>query len=591
MSDKIGVVVAPMSLVLSAEDTAEATATLHNLGESVDQLTLSIEMLDPQWYTLPVSSVALFPNDQDNLKITLHPPKTTETKPGSYPFRVKVVSQENREEEATVDLTIEIREIPSVELAISPQRITGWKGAYNIQVNNPSDAEASVQLSAADVKGKLRYRPQPQSLTVPAGGQTAANLEVRLGWLSLLGGEKEFDFQVLASTAEAEEATTIDGQLVRRPLSAYLPKVRIPWPRRRPAIDTFQATTLDRREFKLSWSVKRASEVKLGDEKVESKGERLVSPGEAIGYVLTASNKNGSLSQTVNVNPIPMPEARASERIRALLSPTRLETAAGDMPVQANLELQNMSDVVDKFSVEIEGIDESWCSRSASSIALMPEASEQVLITLQPPKTKGVKARTYPFAVTVHSQNTPEEVTTILGELEVLPSVEFKLTVRPYRVNARRKGKYRVYLANTSVSDAEVQLQAVDLDEGLKFQFKDENPVAPAWDSIEVPVFAKPKRGSMIGESQRYDITLTATDTAGNSQTVNCEMYHRPFIRSWRTIFRAVRLIVFLGIIGVLIGFAIHWGGGWGMLTKNPQGWGSQLMNQVIRFFGPWFSK
>jgi len=589
MASKIEVTVAPTSFILAAGDTAEATATLRNLGQSIDQLTISIEMLDSQWYSLPVSSVALFPNDQDDLKLNLHPPKTAEVKPGSYPFRMKVVSQEG--EETTVDLAIEIRGIPSVELTISPQRIAGWKGTYNIQVDNPGDVETSVQLSAKDAKGKLRYRLQPQTLTVPGNGRAAANLEVRLGWLSFLGGEKEFNFQALAIAAEAEEAKTVDGQLVRRPLSEYLPKVKLPWLRRRPAIQAFRATTEDKREFKLNWAVKRTKEVKLGDENVEPRGERLVSPTEATDYVLTASNKYGIVSQTVNVQPITVPKARVSERIRALLSPTSLQVAAGGVPVQSTLELQNLSEIVDKFVVEIEGIDESWYSRSASSIALMPNVTDRVVISLQPPKKKGVKAKTYPFAVTVHSENNPEEATSILGDLAILPSVEFKLEVRPYRVTGRRKGKYRVNLANTSVSDADINLEATDLEEGLKFRFKNESPVVSAWNTIEIPVVAIPKRGKMIGEGKRYDITLTATDAQGSSQTVRCELHHNPLIRSWKTIFRAIRIIVFLAIIGTLLGFLIHWGGGWRLLTSSPQGWWSQVVNQVVRLFGPLMSR
>ena len=250
-----------------------------------------------------------------------------------------------------------------------------------------------------------------------------------------------------------------------------------------------------------------------------------------------------------------------------------------------------MSDIVDKFSVGIEGIDESWYNRSASSIALMPQATDKVLISFQPPKKRGVRARKYPFAITINSQNTPEEMTVILGNLEVLPWVEFKLEVRPYRVSARRKGRYRVNLANTSGSDTRVRLEGTDLDEGLEFYFEDDNPIVTAWNTIEIPVIVKPNRGSMVGERQRYDITVIATDSTEIAQTAKCEMQHRPFIRSWRTVFRFVRILVFIGVIGALMGFLIHWGGGWSLLTRSPQSWSSQLINQITRTFGSWLSK
>ncbi len=585
MPDKIEVTIAPTTFALAAGDTVEATATIRNLGQTVDQLTLSIDGLDTSWYTLPVSSVALFPSDQDNLKITLHPPKTAETKGGSYPFHINVISQEYPDEKSTVDLTIEIRAIPELELSISPQTISGRKGAYQIVLNNPGDSETTLHLTASDARGTLRYDLHPKTLTVPGGGWAETTLEVRLRWLAFFGGEKKFDFQVLAALPEAAEAKTINGQLVRIPWYKSLPQIRLPWLARPPVIGAFKVTTEDKREFRLNWLVKRATEVKLDDEDADRQGESLVHPAEMTKYILTASNKYGSTSQTLEVHPLPPPKARASEQIRASLSPTALQVQAGVTPVQTTLQIQNLGEIVDKFLVEIEGLDEAWYSRSASSIALMPQATDQVQISFHPPKKKGVKSKEYPFAVTVRSQSRPEEATSIVAQLEVLPSIDFKLGVHPHRVSCRRKGTYQIKLDNTGVTDTTFVLDATDLDEGLRFRFKTDNREITAWKTVEVPMIARPKRGSMVGERKRYDITVIATTAEGNTQSINCELYHNPFIGSWRLILRVVRAIVVLAILGVAIYFVLQWGGGWKQLTSSPQTW----LNQLIRTVEGWF--
>ncbi len=589
MAERIEVTVAPTAFTVPAGDTAEAIATLRNLGQTVDQLTLNIDGLDPGWYTLPVSSVALFPNDQDNLRIILHPPKIAETKAGSYPFRIKVTSQENPEEIATVELGIEVRALPGLELDISPQRVAGRKGVYQIVANNMGDSEATVHLKASDAQGRLRYYLRPESLTVPGGGRSEATLEVRLRWLTWFGGEKEFEFKVLAVPPEIgrppEEAITINGQFVRIPWYRTLPQIRLPWLARPPVIATFSSTTEDKREFKLSWSVKRAAEVKLDDEDVDARGERLVRPSEVIRYVLTASNKNGSSTQTIEVKPLPVPRAKASERIRVSLSPTELQASAGGMPAQATLQLQNLGEIVDKFTVEIEGLEETWYSRSASSIALMPQATDQVQISFQPPKRKGVKAKVYPFAITVRSQSTPEEATSVVGQLEVQPSVEFKLGVRPHRVSCRKKGTYRINLANVGTADANFTLEATDLDEGLRFRFQPDNPVVAAWNTIEVPMLARPKRGSMVGEKKRYDITVTVIAGEGNTQSINCELNHKPFIGSWRTIFRVIKTLLILAVVVVAVYLILNLGGGWGALRSSPQTWVNQLIHTIEGWF------
>ena len=611
MPDKVEVTVVPTAFVVAAGDTTEASATLCNKGQTVDQLTISLDGLDPSWYTLPVSSVALFPNDRDTLRIILHPPKTDQVKAGSYPFHIKVNSQENPEEMATVDLTIEIRALPEIALTISPERIMGRKGIYQIVVSNPGDSEATLNLQASDDEGILQYSLQPETVNVPAGGRAESTLEVRLGWMAFFGGERGFNFQVMARLPGVEEAKTISGQLVRIPwykifqrirLSRVQPaisrtrpaisstrraisRIRLPWMTRPPVINTFKATTDDKREFTLSWSVKRAKKVTLDDEEVAKQEERLVTPTKPTTYVLTVSNPYGSSSKTVDVQPMTIPTARVSERISVSLSPTALQVQAGSAPIPATLQVQNLGEVVDKLSVEIAGLEETWYSRSASSIALMPQATDQVQIMFKPPKRKGIKARIYPFAITVRSESAAEEATSVLGQLEVLPLVEFKLGVHPYRVSCRRKGTFRISIANTGVSDANFILDATDLDEGLRFRFKNDNPEVTAWKTLEVPMIARPKRGSMIGERKRYDITVTANAGEGIVQTVNCELNHGPFIGSWRPILRIIRAIVVLGAIGVLVYFVLQWGGGFRMLTSSPQTW----VNQLIRTVEGWF--
>jgi uncharacterized membrane protein len=215
----------------------------------------------------------------------------------------------------------------------------------------------------------------------------------------------------------------------------------------------------------------------------------------------------------------------------------------------------------------------------------MPQATDQVQITFQPPKKKGVKAKEYPFAVIVRSQSTPEEATSIVAQLEVLPAVDFKLGIHPYRVSCRKKGTFRIRLANTGVSDINFTLEATDLDEGLRFRFKTDNPEVTSWNTVEVPMIVKPKRGSGVGEKKRYDISVTAIAGDGNTQTINCELYHNPLIGSWRPILRALRIILFLAIIGVAVYFVLKWGGGWQTLTSSPQAWLNNLIHTVEGWF------
>ena len=600
MPSKIQVTAIPDSLVAKVGDSVESNLTLHNSGQTIDQLTISVEGLDPSWYTLPVSSVALFPNDEDNLKIVLEPPKTNKISAGSYPFHIRVSSQADPEEITIVEMSIELQTVPELEISISPQSIKGRRGAYTIEVNNPGDSDSQLHLQVSDTHGALRYHLQPEYLDIPAKSRMQATLTANLGWLSFFGGDKDFSFQVSATTPDVEEAMNVEGQLARaawyrmiqqgRLPSVRLPRILTSQFQKPPEIVTFKAQSDDRIDFKLSWSTKRSKEVKLNNAVVEQQGDRVVSPSTPTSYTLTANNKYGSSQRSVEVEPRLISKEKSSERIRASLSPSELTCQAGGIPEIISVQLQNLGETVDKFMVEVEGLDEAWYSRSASSIALMPQAVEQMQITFHPPKKKGVKEKVYPFAVKVRSQNDLDESAIVTGQVQVLPLVEYKLKVAPYRVSCRRKGTFRVGLSNTGTSDARISLDATDLDEGLKFKFKKNELVLPAWETIEIPVKVKPKKGGFVGERKRYDITITTNEGTENSQTVNCELHHNPFIGSWKTIFRIVRAIIFIGIIGTLIGFVIHWGGGFGLLRSNPGAWWNHLVDSIVNTFSGWFS-
>jgi uncharacterized membrane protein len=601
MPNNIEATATPNSLVTKLGDNVETNLKLRNLGQTIDQLTISIEGLDTNWYAIPVSSVALFPNDEDNLKIIFEPPKADQIKAGVYNFCINVSSQTNPEETNTVDMSIEVQTVPELEINISPQSITGRRGMYHIEINNPGDNEADIQLQCSDSNGALKYYLQSEHLTIPPNHHSEVSVEVSLGWLSFFGGAKDFSFQVLAMQPEDDEGKTVEGKLSRiawhRMISQIkLPRFKLPrilssFLQKPPEITAFEAKSDDKIEFRLTWSVKRSKDVKLNNASVEQQGDRLVSPSTPTSYMLTANNRYGSSQKSVEVEPRLISKVRSSDRIRASLSSSDLNCQAGGIPETVMVQLQNLGETVDKFMVEVEGLDEAWYSRSASSIALMPQAVEQMQITFHPPKKRGVKEKIYPFAVKVRSQNDLNEAAIVTGQVQVLPLVEYKLKVAPYRVSCRRKGTFRVGLSNTGTSDARISLNATDLDEGLKFKFKTNELVLPAWETLEILLRAKPKKGGLIGERKRYDITITTNEAAENSQTVNCELYHNPFIGSWKTVFRVVRAIIFIGIIATLIGFLIHWGGGFRLLRSNPGAWWNQLVNFIVDTFGGWFSK
>ena len=392
---------------------------------------------------------------------------------------------------------------------------------------------------------------------------------------------------------------------------------------RQPVIESFEATTQDKREYRLSWSVRKARTVELNGEPVKATGNVVMCPSGTIEYTLTATNRRKFAREAIEISPPAIKQDTSSERISALLSNRDIKVYAGTQPSEATLQVQNLGSIVDQFTIGIEGIDQSWFSSSEPSVSLMPQNTADVQCSFQPLKKQGVRSGNYSFVISVRSQAKPEEVTTITGQLEVLPAPECTIEVLPMHVVGRKKGIFRLNVQNTGVTDvilaigsgikkgrrskfkdetpqetarigcaAQARIKATEQGEGCKFLFLPKNPEVSinAWDSAEIRMVAKPKRGSFVGEEKRYDITVAVVGESVNTPPVNCQLYHKPFIRSWKIIIRVVKIVVFFIILGILIWVLISLGSdegrsGWQVLTSDPGQWWSNVWERVSGWF------
>lgn len=590
MPDSSGVLIEPKNLSLIPGETLQTTAIVKNSGPTISQFTFRIEGLNADWYNLPVSSTTLFPNDEEKLIITFHPPRTEKVNPGLYHCHFIVSSQENPQSYEDILLTLEVKAIPEIKLTIDPELNTGKKGSYRIIAHNTGDSTAALQLQVTSHDEILHCNLSPAQLSAPGGGTAESTLEVNLGWQRFFRRKKRYDFTVVARQRGSDEVKTVNGQLIEVPQKIKSPVKPSPPPqsqqhKKSPDITRFEAITENNRRYTLFWAVERAKEVRLDGEKVGFQGNLQVSPVETTSYVLTAANKQGTASRTLIVEPPPVPKERFSDRILALMTPNILKVAAGAEQTEATLEIQNTGSIVDKFSLEIEGLARTWYSVSAPFVALMPHAKEQIQVFFHPPKVPGVKSGIYPFAITLRSQSVPQDSASVTAQLEILPSVDFAISVKPYRILCRRNCTFQIQISNKDVSDSALFIDVTDIENGLRFQVGNGSPVVPPWQNVEVPMIAKPRRNSIIGELKRYDISVTASTAEGHTQLARCQVDHKPLLSSWRPILLSLRYVIIAGIAALAVYYLIHMGGGWGALVRDPQTW----VNGTIRHIRGWF--
>lgn len=273
-----------------------------------------------------------------------------------------------------------------------------------------------------------------------------------------------------------------------------------------------------------------------------------------------------------------------SDKIKVTLSPQSLQVEAGGEPATIFATVRNLGDIVDRFSIQVGGLDPSWFKLSATSVSLFPQDSGDVQIKFQVPRKEGVKAGAYPFTIIATSESMAQEYTSVQGTLEVRPFAQFELDMRPTRATCRCKAYYRVILVNSGISDLSLNLKAVDVEEGCQFRFKPNNPRLAAWAKLEVKMQVKPKQRPLSGSEKRYEFTVTATpEGKREGKSTRGEVIHRPLVSSWRPLWTLLKL----AIAGTIIYFLLQIGGGWKVLFSQPQQW----VDNVVRFFQGWLPK
>ncbi len=217
MSDAIRVQVVPDALqVVPDGEAVEAVVMVQNTGVAVDQYAVELDGLPTTWYTLSTASVALFPQDKDEAKLMIRPPKGSGARAGAYPFNVVVVSRADATQTSRAEATLQIGTIETFDVDMSPRKVIGRRGRYNLTMRNGGNSDVSVAMEGNDAEESCRYTFTPDTLQLSAGQMAAVTLLVRPRRSGWVGAAKPIDFQVKVKPGQGDPKT-VQGQLIHTP--------------------------------------------------------------------------------------------------------------------------------------------------------------------------------------------------------------------------------------------------------------------------------------------------------------------------------------------------------------------------------------
>ena len=219
MAEPISVRLTPSEVrIAPGGDPVDLVAEVRNAGTTVDQYKIEIENLDPSWYTIIISAVALFPGNNAQIPIRLHPPRASNTLAGMYSFVVRARSQANPTLTGSARGTLEVTPYTVFKAELKPRRVTGRKGNYRLTLANEGNDEVQVELAGKDPDGTLNYDYKDSTPTVDPGDDATIPVTVKPSTFHFVGKNQHYMFEITAVPVDGnkEAAQTVTGELIHR---------------------------------------------------------------------------------------------------------------------------------------------------------------------------------------------------------------------------------------------------------------------------------------------------------------------------------------------------------------------------------------
>jgi len=192
------------------------------------------------------------------------------------------------------------------------------------------------------------------------------------------------------------------------------------------------------------------------------------------------------------------------------LDPNRVKVEPGQAAT-CTVWIENRSDVVEQYDVEVLGASGSWASVDARSVALFPNAKGSATVQFHPPRTWQAPAGSTPFAVRVVPRSAGPGASVVEeGIVDVAPLVAVEAALAPQTSRGWLGGRHRVRLSNTGNVATPVRLSASDPENALSFSFKPSHPVLAAGAGIGVRMRVGAPTVLRLQESRSFEVVVEA---------------------------------------------------------------------------------
>ena len=211
---RVGVFMEMPQLSVVPGNRATTSVIILNRGLVDDHFKVSVVGVPTDWVSLslPVPTVQLSPGEQQEVKLTIQPPRSPQSRAGRYRLTIQVASRDAPDELAEVKVTLTVIAYSQFSSDLRPQQIHVGQTAQ-VVVQNEGNTQETFSVICTDAADELAFEPPEVWLTLPEGQVAAAEFQAVPRRPRLIGNAQAHAFSAQVSST-AGQVQTHSGEVI-----------------------------------------------------------------------------------------------------------------------------------------------------------------------------------------------------------------------------------------------------------------------------------------------------------------------------------------------------------------------------------------
>lgn len=208
---------------------AQAVLTVENTGEGADRYFLEVDGLPRGWVRLDRAELPLDPGESGQVVLSFKPLRRSETRPGDYPFVVRVRARSKPAETIDVPAVLSVLPYSGFGMALEDEHLTDGE-QFRVYLHNQGNTPLTLELGGIDPANSLQVELAAQRVQLGPGERRAVVGEVYPRRRRLLGGRITREFFVIARSHDPSGfIASVPGTLTEHAaLPGWLPLLLVP---------------------------------------------------------------------------------------------------------------------------------------------------------------------------------------------------------------------------------------------------------------------------------------------------------------------------------------------------------------------------